>query len=203
MSSDAGTWIDAFDMAGTAFVVTDVQNDFADPSGSLYVTGGEEIIPLINEHAERARTAGCAVIYTQDWHPVSTPHFAKDGGIWPVHCVGGTWGARFHPALAVNGQIVRKGAAGEDGYSGFSVRDPLTGAGKETLLRSWLWAHAVTRIVITGIATDYCVLQTALDGLRLGFEVVVPSALVRAVDLQPGDGERALARIGSAGGTVA
>ena len=82
-----------------ALIVVDVQNDFADPKGSLYVKGGEMVVPVINEQVEAARAAGALVVYTQDWHPTSTPHFQKDGGIWPVHCVKETWGAELHPDL--------------------------------------------------------------------------------------------------------
>ena len=111
----------------TALLVVDVQNDFADPSGSLYVKGGEEVVPLINREIERARAAGASVIYTQDWHPESTPHFQKDGGVWPVHCVMSTWGAELHRDLVTVGPVVRKGSNGEDGYSGFTQRDPESG----------------------------------------------------------------------------
>ena len=83
----------------TALIVVDVQNDFADPEGSLSVTGGADAIPFINSEIIEARAGGAFVVYTQDWHPADTPHFAKDGGIWPVHCVGGTWGAALHPDL--------------------------------------------------------------------------------------------------------
>ena len=82
-----------------ALIVVDVQNDFADPKGSLYVKGGEMVVPVINEQVEAARAAGALVVYTRDWHPTSTPHFQKDGGIWPVHCVKETWGAELHPDL--------------------------------------------------------------------------------------------------------
>jgi len=111
----------------TALVVVDVQNDFADPAGSLAVPGGDRLVPAINAEVQRAATAGSVIVYTQDWHPESTPHFAKDGGIWPVHCVGGTWGAEFHPDLQVVGRSIRKGQEGEDGYSGFRMRDAGTG----------------------------------------------------------------------------
>jgi nicotinamidase/pyrazinamidase len=79
--------------AQTALVVVDVQNDFADPDGSLYVTGGDDIIPAVNEQIAAARAGGATVVATQDWHPPSTPHFTTDGGTWPVHCVRATWGA--------------------------------------------------------------------------------------------------------------
>src|ERR1041385_4970375 len=113
------------DMYGpkVALVVVDMQNDFADPAGSLYVRGGEAVVERVNAEIDRAQTAGAIVVYTQDWHPEDTPHFAKDGGVWPVHCVAGTWGAEFHPSLVVAGDTVRKGTGGEDGYSGFHTRD--------------------------------------------------------------------------------
>src|SRR5919198_1930849 len=126
--------------AKTALVVTDIQNDFADPGGSLYVKGGEEVVHFANGEMDRAVAAGALIVYTQDWHPPSTPHFQKDGGIWPVHCVQGTWGADFHPDLRVKGDVIRKGTRGEDGYSGFTVRDSTTGAESGTDLEPLLRA---------------------------------------------------------------
>ena len=105
----------------TGLLVVDVQNDFADPSGSLSVDDGDVIVPRANQEIAEARAAGGLVVYTQDWHPPVTKHFFKDGGIWPEHCVQDTWGAEFHPDLVLDGEIVRKGADGRDGYSGFSV----------------------------------------------------------------------------------
>ncbi|HSR14475.1 MAG TPA: isochorismatase family protein, partial [Gemmatimonadales bacterium] len=87
----------------TALLVVDVQNDFADAKGSLYVGGGEEVVPFVNGEIERARAAGSPVLFTQDWHPETTPHFQKDGGIWPVHCVQDSWGAAFHADLVADG----------------------------------------------------------------------------------------------------
>jgi nicotinamidase/pyrazinamidase len=142
------------------------------------------------------------VAYTQDWHPESTPHFAKDGGIWPVHCVAGTWGAEFHPGLEVAGPVVRKGSNGEDGYSGFTMLDPATGETIPTELAGLLREWGVTRLVVAGLATDYCVKATALDGLAQGFVVEVLLEGVRAVDLAEGDGNRALAEIAAAGGVL-
>src|SRR5688500_16959722 len=78
--------------AETALVVTDVQNDFADPTGSLSVPGGDAVVDAANAQIAAARSAGSLVVYTQDWHPPRTPHFVTDGGPWPVHCVAGTWG---------------------------------------------------------------------------------------------------------------
>jgi nicotinamidase/pyrazinamidase len=187
----------------TALIVVDVQNDFADPAGSLYVRGGEEVVPFINREIEAALAAGALVVYTQDWHPPSTPHFEKDGGIWPVHCVQDTWGAAFHPDLRVEGPVVRKGADGRDGYSGFSVRDPQSGEVAATELERILRERGIQRLVVCGLATDYCVLETVLDARRLGFPTTVLREGIRAVDLQPGDGERALERMREAGAELA
>ena len=186
----------------TALLVVDLQNDFADPAGSLAVRGGEEIIGRINEEVARAREADALVIYSQDWHPEATPHFAKDGGIWPVHCVAGTWGAELHPALRVEGERIRKGTAGEDGYSAFTVRDPVSGAEVPTPLEAMLRERDVERVVVCGLATDYCVRATALDSRRLGFETVLVADAVAAVDLQPHDGDRAMAEMEAAGVTL-
>jgi nicotinamidase/pyrazinamidase len=185
----------------TALIVVDVQNDFADPQGSLYVREGERVVPLVSELVGAAQNAGAAIAYTQDWHPPSTPHFAKDGGIWPVHCVGGTWGAELHPQLLVHGPVVRKGTSGEDGYSGFSVRDPLTGEAAPTQLQSLL-DPSVRRLVVVGLAGDYCVKETALDGVRLGYQVEVPLALTRFVELESGDAEHSIEDMQAAGVTI-
>jgi nicotinamidase/pyrazinamidase len=187
----------------TALLVVDVQNDFVDPNGSLYVRGAEQIVSLIDEQIERALRARAPVVYTQDWHPEVTPHFEKDGGVWPVHCVEDTWGAAFHPDLLVEGEVVRKGTDGRDGYSGFSVRDPLSGETAPTVLEDLLRARGVSRVVVCGVATDYCVVETVTDARVLGFGAEVITDAVRAVDLQPGDGERAIARMRDAGADVA
>ncbi len=185
----------------TALLVVDVQNDFADPGGGLYVRDGEAVVPLVSIEVGAAQNAGAAVVYTQDWHPESTPHFEKDGGIWPVHCVAETWGAELHPQLLVHGPVVRKGTSGEDGYSGFSVRDPVSGVATATQLQSLL-DPSVRRLVVVGLAGDYCVKETALDGVHLGYEVEVPLALTRFVELAAGDSDRSVAELRSAGVTV-
>ncbi len=185
-----------------ALVVVDVQNDFAEPDGGLYVRGGEDVLPTVNREVEQARAAGATVLYTQDWHPESTPHFAKDGGVWPVHCVAGTWGAELHRDLLVQGDVVRKGTAGEDGYSGFSVRDPVSGAESGTRLDSLLAGAGVKQLVVVGLAGDYCVKETALDGRRRGYDVTVPLRATRFVNLQEGDDDRALHELRQAGVTV-
>ena len=186
----------------TALIVVDVQNDFADPKGSLYVRDGEAVVPVINEEIEAATKSGALVVYTQDWHPESTPHFEKDGGLWPVHCVQETWGAELHPDLRVVGDVVRKGVGGEDGYSGFTVRDPSTGEEEGTALESLLRKPGIERVVVAGLATDYCVKETAIDAARKDFATTVLTSAVRAVDLQAGDGERALDAVRAAGGRL-
>jgi nicotinamidase/pyrazinamidase len=187
--------------AETALLVVDVQNDFADPAGGLYVTGGEDVVDPVNVEVAAAKNGGATIVYTQDWHPESTPHFEKDGGIWPVHCVGGTWGAELYPNLLVHGPVVRKGTGGEDGYSGFSVRDPVSGAATATQLQS-LIPPEVQRLVVVGLAGDYCVKETALDGVRLGYEVSTPLELTRFVNLALGDDERTIDELRAAGVTV-
>jgi nicotinamidase/pyrazinamidase len=183
----------------TALLVVDVQNDFADPAGSLSVAGGAAIVPTVNDEISRAAAAGGLVAYTQDWHPPTTPHFAKDGGIWPVHCVADSWGAELHPGLVVDGPRIRKGANGEDGYSGFTMRDPVTGETTPTALEGLLRDRVVDRVVVCGLATDYCVKATALDAASLGFETLVLSDAVAAVDLATGDGDRAIEEMRAAG----
>ena len=185
----------------TALLVVDLQNDFADPAGGLYVRGGEEVVRPVGVEVGAAQNAGAAVVYTQDWHPATTPHFEKDGGVWPVHCVHDTWGAELHPDLLVHGPVVRKGTSGEDGYSAFSVRDPLSGAAASTQLQSLL-DPSIRRLVVVGLAGDYCVRETALDGRRLGYDVEVPLALTRFVELTAGDTERAVAEMREVGVTL-
>lgn len=183
----------------TALIIVDVQNDFADPAGSLYVRGAADVVKMVNGETRRASESGALVAYTQDWHPASTAHFAKDGGIWPVHCVADTWGAAFHPDLSVVGPSVRKGANGEDGYSGFTMKDPTTGETKPTELEDLLRSKGIRQVVIVGLATDYCVSATALDAARLGFGTEVLQDAIAAVDLEAGDGDKARAAMAAAG----
>ncbi len=183
----------------TALVVVDVQNDFADPNGNIYVNGGEDVVPVVNAEIAQARSAGARVVYTADWHPPSTPHFAKDGGVWPVHCVGDTWGADFHPNLIVDGPVVRKGTGGEDGYSGFSMKDPEGETVIATGLRDQLERWGIKKLVVCGLATDYCVKATVLDGVSAGYDVALLEDAIRSVDLEPGDGDRAIEEMATAG----
>ena len=186
---------------GVALIVVDVQNDFADPQGGLSVAGGADVVPVINREIALARENGGLVVCTQDWHPEHTPHFAKDGGIWPDHCVRDTWGAALHPVLVTpdDTPIVRKGANGEDGYSGFTMRDPHSGDTVPTELDPLLRGAGITDVVVTGLATDYCVKATALDAVRLGYATTLLTDAVAAVDLAEGDGRAALDEMAAAG----
>ena len=146
-------------MSKTALIVVDMQNDFAHPKGALYVKGGETLVPLINGAIDYVRPRGFfdLVVYTQDWHPVSTPHFEK----WPVHCVEDTWGGALHPELRVEGPVFRKGTGQDDGYSGFEGTDS---AGTDLL--SFLNDREVEVVTVVGLALDYCVKATAFDAKK-------------------------------------
>jgi nicotinamidase/pyrazinamidase len=175
-----------------ALVIVDFQNDFT-PGGALGVDGGDEIAPRLNELAADPRFE--LVVATRDWHPERHGSFTEQGGIWPVHCVQGTPGAELHEALDRSrlDVVIDKGQdPGTDGYSGFDA----------TELESLLRERGVDRLTIGGLATDYCVKNTALDALRLGFDVTVDGAAVRGVEVSPGDSLRALDEVRAAGGSV-
>ena len=185
-----------------ALIVVDLQHDFADPAGSLFVPGAPDIVAGVVDAVRATVDAGGLVVYTQDWHPAHTPHFAADGGIWPVHCVMGTPGAEFLTGLPIAGPVVRKGSGAEDGYSGFSVRDIPTGTTRGTELSTILDENGIMAITVVGLAGDWCVKATAVDGVGLGYSTTVPLALTRFVNLQPGDDAAAVAAMREAGVTV-
>ena len=179
-----------------ALVIVDVQNDFC-PGGALAVADGDQVVPALNRYIERFAVAGLPIFATRDWHPKTTTHFKIYGGQWPVHCVQGTFGAEFHVALKLAGGavILSKGmAADADSYSGFDGIDS-SGVG----LAEWLRRSNATRIFVGGLATDYCVKQTVLDGLKQGFAVTLLEDCVRGVDLAPGDSQRAVREMLGAG----
>ncbi|MBX5481955.1 MAG: isochorismatase family protein [Myxococcaceae bacterium] len=191
----------------TALIVVDLQNDFADPEGSLYVPGAEQAVASINGLLRQAREAGSFVVYTLDWHPPSTPHFKEAGGTWPPHCVRDTWGAQWVKGLyrVSPAVVIHKGMGEADGYSAFSEAPgsrPFGGM-QDTGLDAMLRMLGVRRVVVSGLATDYCVKHTTLDARRLQFETVVVEDAVRAVDLRPGDGAAALAQMAREGATIA
>jgi nicotinamidase/pyrazinamidase len=188
--------VDSVSEPGSALLIVDVQNDFC-PGGSLSVPDGDLVVPVLNDYIARFHRAGRPVVFSRDWHPARTTHFREQGGPWPAHCVQGTHGAAFHPELKVppDAVIVSKGMGpDEDGYSAFVGRDDL-GRGLALLLRE----QGVQKLVVGGLATDYCVLNSVLEGIEAGFEVEVIGAGIRAVEVAPGDGERAIERMRSAG----
>lgn len=186
----------------SALIVVDMQHDFADPSGSLYVTGGEHLVEPIAAEIAAAHAADALVVYTQDWHPPHTPHFAADGGLWPAHCVADTDGAALVPGLDVVGPVLRKGTGSEDGYSGFSEVDLATGESVGTALSTLLDEAGVMDIVVVGLAGDWCVKATALDGIELGYGVTVPLALTRFVELAAGHTDQAVSAMADAGAVL-
>jgi nicotinamidase/pyrazinamidase len=188
------------DPARDALVVVDVQNDFC-PGGALAVPDGDRVVPVLNQYAERFAARGAPVFASRDWHPARTTHFAAHGGAWPPHCVQETPGAALHSALRLppGSQVVSKGmGAEEDAYSCFQARGD-DGADFAALLAR----RGIRRLFVGGLATDYCVKATALDARHAGLDVVVLEDAVRAVDVEPGDGERALAEMTAAGAVVA
>ncbi len=161
---------------------------------------GDQVVPVLNRYIERFRAAKLPVFATRDWHPEKTSHFNNSGGVWPPHCIQGTRGAEFLPDLALfpEVRIVSSGTApDEDGFSGFEARDE-TG----TLLGDLLRTLGVDRLFVGGLATDYCVKATVLDGLKQGFKVVLIKDAVRGVDLKPGDADRAVEEMLRAGAEV-
>lgn len=183
-----------------AIVVVDVQNDFC-PGGALAVPRGDEVVPAINALVEQFASSGDPAVYTQDWHPADHCSFKHQGGQWPPHCVQGTRGAEFHPGLKVVGSVFKKGFVPDrEAYSGFDAREGGVRGGET--LHEWLQRSGVSAIFVTGLATDYCVLATVLDGLKLGYRVTVVSRAVRAVNVKPGDGEAAIRKMTEAGAAV-
>ena len=184
------------DPARDALVIVDVQNDFC-PGGALGVPGGDAVVPVLNRYAERFAAAGAPIFASRDWHPAKTSHFKAYGGVWPPHCVQGTPGSDFHPQLTLppGATIVSKGMdPSEDAYSCFQAE---TDDGMPFL--ATLGELGVGRVFVGGLATDYCVKSTVVDGVREGFEMVVLADAIAAVDLTPGDGAKALDEMRAAG----
>jgi len=182
-----------------ALILVDVQNDFC-PGGALAVENGDEVVPVLNRCIERFVDLRLPIFATRDWHPVQTTHFKAYGGVWPVHCVQGTHGAEFHPDLKLTPEITIVSAgmgADEDGYSGFLGRDS-SGRSLAALLRD----RGVDRLFIGGLATDYCVKHTVLDGIQEGFQVMLIGDAVRGVNLKPGDSEQAIQEMSAAGAVL-
>lgn len=176
-----------------ALIVVDVQNDFC-PGGALAVAHGDEVVEPLNELIDEFLERGDPVYKSRDWHQPTTKHFEKYGGTWPIHCVQNTKGAEFHPALRDDPRIhvISKGLGDTDCYSAFD----------ETDLASELHEQGVEEVVVGGLATDYCVKNTVLDGLKNGFKVKAVADAMRPVELQPGDGKRAIEEMRAAGAEI-
>ncbi len=177
-----------------ALIVVDGQNDFC-PGGSLAVSNGDEVVAPLNKLIKEFLDRGEPVYKTRDWHPPQTKHFQIYGGVWPVHCVQGTRGAEFHPDLNDDPRvtIISKGIdESADGYSGFDG----------TNLASLLREEGVGEVWVGGLATDYCVKHTVLDALKEGFEVSALADAMRAVNLNPEDGAKAVEEMRETGAEI-
>ena len=182
-----------------ALLVVDVQNDFC-PGGALGVAGGDAIIPAVNRHIAEAHSRGMPVYATRDWHPHVTTHFKEYGGEWPPHCVQNTEGAQFRPALKLPADAIVISKGDDPARQGYSAFDGHTEAGKP-LLRD-LRDRNITRIYVAGIATDYCVKESALDAIEAGLEVRVLDDAIAGIDVRPGDVTRALDAMSRAGASL-
>jgi nicotinamidase/pyrazinamidase len=180
----------------TGLLVVDVQNDFL-PGGKLPVEGGDEVVPVLNKYLDLFTRKRLPVFASRDWHPVQTKHFEGGGGTWPEHCVMNTKGAEFHPDLKLprHTNVVSKGTnPEEDGYTAFQGRNP-----DGRLLDDLLRARSVGELLIGGLTTDHCVKWSALDAVEAGFTVKVLGDAIRAVNLEPGDEERAIEQMKAKG----
>ncbi len=186
MTGDSmSTPIDALEPAeGDALILVDVQNDFVPPAGALAVDGGREVIAPLNRMIEIFRARGLPIVATRDWHPPNHISFREQGGPWPPHCVQNSEGAQFVEGLALppEATIISSATTPEkEAYSGFDHTD----------LDARLRSAQVSRVYVGGIATDYCVRETVMDALKLGYEVVLLQDAIRAVNVNPDDGDRA------------
>ena len=173
-----------FRFNNAALIIVDVQNDFC-PGGALPVADGDKVVPALNAYIMKFRNEGAPVFATRDWHPRDHISFKENGGIWPQHCIQGSAGAQFHAGLNLSGdiEVVSKGTDPKDeAYSGF----------QGTNLTARLKHRGVKILYIGGLATDYCVKQTALDALKQGFEVFFLEDASRGVDVNPGDSKKSI-----------
>jgi nicotinamidase/pyrazinamidase len=171
-----------------ALILVDIQNDFC-PGGALAVTEGDQVVAVVNRLMPRFPL----VVSTLDWHPANHVSFREQGGPWPPHCVQNTFGAELHPALHtehINHTFRKASTPDSDAYSEFEGVDD-----ERRLLDAYLKSRGVRRVYVAGLATDYCVRATTLDALRLGYETFVVTDGVRAVNVEPDDGDKALAEM--------
>lgn len=176
---------------GDALIIVDVQRDFC-PGGALSVPHGDVVVPVLNEYIKIFRKAGASIYATRDWHPPNHISFKENGGTWPTHCVQNTRGAEFHPDLELREEVFVVSKATDldkEAYSGF----------ESTNLKEELETKGIKRVFVGGLATDYCVKNTVLDAIKLGFRTVLLVDAIRGVDLKPGDSERAIKEMVTAG----
>lgn len=179
----------------SALILVDIQNDFC-PGGALAVTGGDEIVEVVN----RLMPFFPLIVTTQDWHPSNHISFQEQGGVWPPHCVQNSRGAQLHSSLNRKGidHYFRKAfLADADSYSGFDGVEE-----KGLSLNQILKAKKIKKVYLSGLATDYCVKETALDALKNGYEVILITDAIRAVNVNEGDGEKALKELSQLGAQV-
>lgn len=172
-----------------ALLVVDVQKDFC-PGGALAVPSGDTVIPVLNRYIGFFSKKNLPIFFSRDWHPKVTKHFKKFGGVWPVHCVQNTQGAAFHPKLKIPKPaiILSKGMdPGKDSYSAFQAFDSLG-----TEFGNLLKMFGISELYVGGLATDYCVKHSVLDGLKAGLKVFLLTDAIRGVNLRPGDDEAAV-----------
>lgn len=167
----------------TALVVVDIQNDFC-PGGALPVKDGDQVVPIINTYVGLFRKAGAPIFFTRDWHPLDHSSFKDQGGPWPPHCVQGTEGAKFHPSLFIppDGEVISKADRKDEAYSFF----------RGTNMAEKLHERGIKRLLVGGLATDYCVRETVLDGLGENFQVFYLNDASRGVNVKPDDSETAI-----------
>jgi nicotinamidase/pyrazinamidase len=184
----------------SALLIVDVQNDFC-PGGALAVPEGDRVVPVVNDLAARFAAADLPVLATRDWHPPDTIHFVTRGGPWPEHCLANSEGAAFHPDLRLPGGTELITTGSDPDTHGYSAFEGQTSSGEA--LADALERLGVGRLVVAGLATDYCVKESVLDARRRGLDVVVVADGVRGVDVHPGDSTRALEEMTAAGAEIA
>jgi nicotinamidase/pyrazinamidase len=174
----------------TALVVVDIQNDFC-PGGALAVSNGDKVVSVLNKYIQLFRKAGAPIFYTRDWHPQDHSSFKAQGGPWPPHCVQGTDGAKFHPDLIppTPGEVISKADEKDEAYSFFQGTD----------MAEKLRRQGITTLLVGGLATDYCVRETVLDGLKFGFKVYHLDDASKGVNVRPDDSDQALQEMVSKG----
>ena len=174
----------------TALVVVDIQNDFC-PGGALAVSNGDKVVPVLNKYIQLFRKAGAPIFYTRDWHPQDHSSFKAEGGPWPPHCVQGTDGAKFHPDLIppAPGEVISKADEKDEAYSFFQGTD----------MAERLRRQGITTLLVGGLATDYCVRETVLAGLKFGFRVYHLDDASKGVNVKLDDSDQALQEMASKG----